>query len=279
MSYKTILVHLDTSARSQTRLDLAVTLAEKLDAHLIGLFAPFQPDARSYYIEPTTLPYLAEQDEWRRAQGVKLEAVFRAAIAREGVLGEWRTTEDYPNTVVPLHARHADLVVAGQFDANDPLSYVAAGFCENLVLTSGCPILFVPHAGSFPVLGAHVTVGWDGSRESARAVHDAMPLLKGAARVTVLTVNAPSKNASGQRIPGVDIATSIARHGVSVETLEIDGADPLHIGQALLSQVADLNADLLVTGAYAHARWQELIVGGVTRTLLKSMTIPALMSH
>lgn len=279
MRYKTILVHLDTSTRSQTRLDLALKLATQQDAHLVGLFAPFQPDARSFYIEPTTLPYLAEQDEWRRAQGVKLEEAFRSAIAREGVLGEWRTTEDYPNTVVPLHARHADLVIAGQFDAEYPLSYVAAGFCENLVLTSGCPILFVPYTGSFPVLGTQVTVGWDGSRESARAVHDAMPLLKGAARVTILTINAPSKNASSPRIPGVDIATSIARHGVTVETVEIAGADPLHIGQALLSQVTDLNADLLVTGAYAHARWQELILGGVTRTLLKSMTLPVLMSH
>jgi len=147
------------------------------------------------------------------------------------------------------------------------------------VLSSGCPTLFLPYAGTFPVVGKHVMVAWDGSREATRAVHDALPFLQGAARVTVVTANALPPKEPRQRIPGADIAAVIARHGVKVEIVEVEGADGRHIGDFLLSQAADLGADLLVMGAYGHPRWQEIIVGGVTRTLFESMTIPVLMAH
>lgn len=279
MSYKTILVHLDTSRRASQRLDLALKLAVAYEAHLIALHAPFQPDAQSLYAMSMTQEFWQEKDQSRQAQRAVLEQQFRAGTARDGLSGEWRSTNDYPNRVVPLHARHADLVIAGQFDVEDPDSFVAENFCENLVLSCGRPILFVPYAGVFPALFEKIMVCWDGSREATRAIHDGLPFLNRASSVTILTANSLAHEAFDKRIPGADIATMIARHGVKVEVVETEGVAGLHLGELLLSQAADLNADLIVMGAYAHARWQELILGGVTRTLFKSMTTPILMSH
>jgi nucleotide-binding universal stress UspA family protein len=281
MSYKTILVHLDSSPRASTRLEFALQLAFTHEAHLIGLFAPFQPNPNltSLYGVAAAPDFINQLEALRTAQSTLLERQFRSGIARQGLAGEWRSTEEYANHIVPLHARHADLVIAGQFERNAQASFVAENFCENLVLSSGCPTLFLPYAGTFPVVGKHVMVAWDGSREATRAVHDALPFLQGAARVTVVTANALPPKEPRQRIPGADIAAVIARHGVKVEIVEVEGADGRHIGDFLLSQAADLGADLLVMGAYGHPRWQEIIVGGVTRTLFESMTIPVLMAH
>jgi len=279
MSYKTILVHLDTSRRATLRLDLALKLAATHEAHLIGMYAPFQPDTQTLYAMSMAQGYWDDKNELRRTRRTTLEQQFRAGIAREGVAGEWRKTDDYANRALPLHARHADLVITGQFDIDDPDTFVAENFCENLVLSSGRPALFIPYAGAYPIVGAKIMVCWDGSREATRAIHDALPLLKRAARVTLVTVNALDKQDAGARIPGADIATVIARHGVKVEIVEVEGVSGLRLGELLLSQAADLSADLIVMGAFGHARWQELVLGGVTRTLFKSMTVPVLMSH
>jgi len=279
MSYKTILVHLDTSRRATQRLDLALKLAASHEAHLIALYAPFQPDAKSLYAMSMIQGFWEEKDQLRRTQRAVLEQQFREGLARDGIAGEWRSTNDYPNRVAPLHARHADLVIAGQFDVEDPDSFVAEKFCENLVLSSGRPTLYVPYTGSFPSVGSRVMIGWDGSREATRAIHDALPVLRRAAHVSIVTINALQNQDADTRIPGADIATVIARHGIKVELVEIEGVAGLRLGELLLSQASDLSADLIVTGAFAHARWQELVLGGVTRTLFNSMTVPVLMSH
>jgi len=279
MSYKTILVHLDSSKRAPLRLELAFKLAAAHEAHLIALYAPFQPDTRLLYAASMAPVVWEEKDQLGRIQRTVLEKAFHAGISRNSLAGEWRSTDEYPNRAVPLHARHADLVIAGQFDVEDPDSFVADRFCENLVMSSGRPTLFVPYAGEFPSLGSSVMVCWDGSREATRAIHDALPLLKRASRVNIVTVNALKNQDADARIPGADIATVIARHGVKAQIVEIEGVTGLRFGELLLSQASDLNADLIVMGAFAHARWQELILGGVTRTLFKSMTVPVLMSH
>jgi nucleotide-binding universal stress UspA family protein len=145
-------------------------------------------------------------------------------------------------------------------------------------MSAGRPVLLVPYASSVTSPGAHVMVGWDGSREATRAVHDAMPFMRAAKATTVVTVNG-ARGEPRPRIPGADIATLIARHGVNVEVKDIEASSDASIGDALLSQASAIGADLLVMGAYGHARWQELVMGGATRTILKSMTVPVLMSH
>jgi nucleotide-binding universal stress UspA family protein len=121
-----------------------------------------------------------------------------------------------------------------------------------------------------------VLLAWNASREATRATTDALPFLKAADKVVVAPVK-PDRAAHGEA-PGTDIGLYLSRHGVRVEVAAIQGTD-LDAGNALLSRAADLSIDLIVMGGYGHSRMSELILGGVTRTMLESMTVPVLMSH
>jgi nucleotide-binding universal stress UspA family protein len=155
---------------------------------------------------------------------------------------------------------------------------VPAGFAEHVVLAAGRPVLMIPYAGQPAALGERVLVAWNASRESTRALTDALPLLQRAAQVDVLTVNArPGRDGHGE-MPGADIALYLARHGVSANVHPTHGED-IGVGEWLLSRAADLGTDLIVMGAYGHSRLREMVLGGATRTILQSMTVPVLMSH
>ena len=279
MSYKSIVVHLDASDRAHPRLELALRLAKRFEAHLTGLYAVFTPEARSFYVMAGSAEYFEAHNALRRERRGALERLFHAEMARAGVDGEWIEPHGHANLAVPRSARCADLVIAGQDDPNDPESYIGDHFPETLVMSAGRPVLLVPYTGFFPSVGERVMIAWDGGRESARAVHDALPILKAAKQVTLVTIDAGGDEPHGTRLPGADIATSIARHGVKVEVSATECVAGASAGELLLSRAADLGADLIVMGGYGHARWQELVMGGATRTILGSMTLPVLMSH
>ena len=177
--------------------------------------------------------------------------------------------------VVALHARYADLVVLGQPDSENG-GEVDAQVPEDVVLSAGRPALVVPYIGAGEEIGKRVLIAWDGGREAARAVNDALPLLENAEFVAVLVVN-PSQGAHGEE-PGADIALHLARHGIAVEAQHIEVRD-LSTGNALLSRLADEAIDLLVMGAYGHSRLREMVLGGMTREVFQQMTVPVLMSH
>jgi nucleotide-binding universal stress UspA family protein len=278
MSYKTIAVHLDTSRRAHARLEIALRLAKQFDAHLTGLFAVFSPDPRSLYVMAGTASYYATHEQLRAERRGALDRLFHAELNRAGVAGEWITLDEPANLSAPRVARCADLIVAGQDDPEDPESYVGNAFPENLVLTSGRPVLLVPYATSVVQPGGNVVICWDCSREATRAVHDALPFMHGAQRVTILSVNG-ARGETAAHTRAVDIARIVSRHGVRVEVKDVETGPDASIGDTLLSETADLGADLLVMGAYGHSRWQELVMGGASRTVLQSMTVPVLMSH
>ena len=146
------------------------------------------------------------------------------------------------------------------------------------MLSAGRPALVVPDIGAGKTLGRRVMIAWDTGREAARAVNDALPILQQAEAVTVLSVNPrPGIDLHGEE-PGADIALHLTRHGVKVEVQRTQ-VEEINIGDTILSRLADLGSDLLVMGAYGHSRLREVVLGGVTRTLLESMTVPVLMSH
>ena len=279
MSYKSIVVQLDMSARAHSRLEYAIRLARQFDAHLTGVFSSFTPDPRSFYVMAGAADYYEVHRKSRQERHGALERIFHAELLRAGVTGQWIDYPDSSDEAISRYARYADLVVAGQDDPDDPESFIADHFPETLVMSAGRPVLFIPYTGVFPTLGANVMVAWNGSRESARAVHDSMPLLQRAERVTVVRLNESQVEPGVNRIPGADIALLLARHGVKAEIAAIDGVDDIPMGDMLISRASDLGADLIVMGAYGHSRWQELVMGGATRTMLQSMPVPVLMSH
>ncbi|CAM2152255.1 Universal stress protein UspA [Pararobbsia alpina] len=279
MSYKTIVVHLDTSARAQARLHLAIEIAKRHGAFLQGVFAVFAPNPRSFVVMAGTAEYYEEHETVRHEEHGALERLFEAELSRAHVDGEWIDETGNADDELPKYARRADLLIIGQDDPADPESFVADHFPENMVMSAGRPVLVVPYAGSFAHIGRRVMVAWDGSREATRAVHDALPLLKQSEQTTVVTISAAHGNVPGARPPGADIAATLTRHGVKVTTLDLPAAKDVATGEMLLARIDDIGADLVVMGGYGHTRWQELILGGVTRTMLSSMTVPVLMSH
>ncbi|MBU7442245.1 universal stress protein [Paraburkholderia fungorum] len=278
MSYKTIVVHLDTSPNAHPRLEIALRLASRFGAHLTGAFAVFSPDPRSLYVMSGTAEYYKQHETMRMERRAALERLFHAELRRAEVQGEWVAIDEPAGLAIQQAGRCADLIVAGQDNPDDPESYVGDYFPENLILSSGRPVLLVPYASNERATGEQILVAWDGSREATRAVHDALPFMRTAKNTTILTVNG-GQDGGHARIPGSDIAAVLARHGVQVQVADIETGPGGSVGEVLLSQVADGGADLLVMGGYGHARWRELVMGGATRTMLRSMTVPVLMSH
>ena len=274
MTYKTILVHVDASERCRARVDIAMRLARDFDAHLVGLYARDQAALPPYVSAETTIRDRLEIAA-REDAAAATSAFHRAVAAAGATKAELRTATGDSSEAVLLHARYADLVVLGQRDADED-SAPAAGFVERVTLAGGRPALVVPRVGSFDVIGKRVLVAWNAGRESARAVTDAVPLLRRADSVQVITIN-PAAPAHGD-VPGADIALYLARHGVRVE-VRIERAVDIDVGNMLLSRAADLGSDLIVMGAYGHSRMRELMMGGASRTLLDTMTVPVLMSH
>ena len=277
MSFRTIVLHLDAAARRGERLALACEIALRHDAHLVGLFA--LPDIRlPYSVGGTSGAIALAADRGRQDAAAAASEEFQAVTARNGVKSEWRRSTRDAAAALALSARYADLVIVGQHDpdARAEQERMPRYFVEDTVLSAGRPVLVVPYVGRYPRVGVRVLVAWNASREAARAVSDALPLLRGASAVEVVAFN-PETGADHGEQAGADIALYLARHGVNATAASQHGG--IDAGAQILSRAADFSADLVVMGAYGHWRSRELVLGGATRTVLASMTTPVLMAH
>ncbi|WP_028213049.1 universal stress protein [Paraburkholderia mimosarum] len=280
MPYKTLLAYLDPSDRAQARLGFSLDLAREFDAHLAGLYTTFMPEVHEYFSIAGCAHYYDDWSDARRGQRDSAEEAFRHALRGAGLGGEWIAFDDYAEQPMIRRSRHADLLIAGQPGPDDDSRALRKRFLEGVVLTSGRPVLVLPYAGALRPPGESVAIAWDGSREAARAVHDAMPFLERAGRVTVLRVRgsgaqppaAPSAQGSG-------IELMLARHAVNVDFAQAMSDTDETAGDALLSWIATSGCDFVVAGAYGHSQWKEQWLGGVTRDLLESATVPVLLSH
>ncbi|HST73834.1 MAG TPA: universal stress protein [Acetobacteraceae bacterium] len=280
MALKDILVQVDGTAQSAVRLDLAAGLARQHAAHLTALHVidPILNDPMLYG-DASGLAVLIDQarGEAQQAAG-EIETRFRERLRSDGIAGEWRLSEGRTADAVLLHARYADLVVLGQQDPDNPRLSGWGAVIEQTLFASGRPLLIVPYAGQFETIGRNVLIGWSATRESARALADALPLIATADNATVLAIDPRGGLAGHGEVPAADIALHLARHGIKVTAAHTasGGVSP---GDVLLNYATDNDTDLLVIGGYGHSRVRELVMGGVTRTILQRMTIPVLMSH
>jgi nucleotide-binding universal stress UspA family protein len=280
MDYRTIVVHLDSGAHCVERIAVAARLAREFGAHLVGLYAA----------EPRELPAsirskgdLARALEWRRSYEERAHEVtrrFRDETSRAGLAGtEVRIAEKDPAEAMALNALYADLAIIGQRDPDEDSDALGLphDFVDSTLQQSSRPLLVVPYAGSFPRIGSRVLIAWNASRTAARAVRDALPFLRRAEKVLVLSVN-PERSGNHGESPGADIALYLARHGVNVEAAESHAGD-VEPGSWLVSRACDLSADLIVMGGYGHSRLAESLFGGVTRSILGQLTLPMLAEH
>jgi nucleotide-binding universal stress UspA family protein len=208
----------------------------------------------------------------------QIEVTFQERLHLSGVQGECRGVSGKVSEAVVRQARHADLIVLGQADPNHPPPPAGRHLVEDVLLTSGRPTLVIPYIGRFETAGTNILIAWNNSREAARAVHDAIPLLTKAASVTVLAVNPGGREPAIDGTTVADLVDHLARHGISAKAARTVAANT-SVSDALLSYAADINADLLVAGGYGHSRLRERILGSITHQLLQHLTLPVLMSH
>jgi nucleotide-binding universal stress UspA family protein len=281
MALRSILVHLDAGARTPARVAAAAALAREHEAHLVGL-AP-----TGWIMMPAdwsggagAAGYIETAMQTLREQAQAVAARFEQQAKTLGVASvESRIDVSEATASVSLNARYSDLTIVGQVEPGHWMTTEAPQLPQQVLLSSGRPVLVLPYAGTLPQpIGSKVLVGWDASREAARALADALPLLQRARSVQVAVFEAPDEvDPRHGDLPGADIGLWLARHGVRVDVQRI--ASNVPIGEALLSRAADGQADLIVVGGYGHSRLRETMLGGVTRTLLRSSPVPVLMSH
>lgn len=275
MKFDNLLVHLDHSPACAGRLDVAIGLAKRGQARLTGLYAvsdPHVPSAASRNRKAFAAKGMAE-----------IKAMFKERVQAAELDSQWQklisTNDARVNLDVVRSARNFDLVIAGQYDADSSDGSIRGDLVQQIVLRSGRPVLVVPHSGHFPTVGRRAVIAWNASREAVRAVNDALPLLKDAETVIVLTLDPAGQPRKDVKGPLTDIVDHLASHGIDAtyDRLAFDrGAiDP---ADRLLSHLTDEAADLLVMGAFGDMDDRTQTRTGLTKPILTHMTVPVLLS-
>lgn len=277
--YKDILVPYINARSADAPLTAAIALAERDPAHvallvIVDVPAPVPND----WTGMSYSTYLRLHEEAHQRADA-LSASLRERVANASVPVEVRQADAlalYPASTATLHAHYADLAVVPSLTAED--SGQVHDFFQDLLLDSGRPVLVVPPSARMATAPKRVVVAWRPTRESARAVHDAMPLLEQAEQVDVLVVDPKVGETAHGEEPGADIAAHLARHGVRVQAVArpSQGAS---VGAAILDYAERSGADMIVAGGYGHSRLRERMLGGATRDLLHSASLPVLFSH
>jgi nucleotide-binding universal stress UspA family protein len=277
MSFKTILVHCDAGRGTAGRLRIAFDLADRFDAHVIGLHVRQAFQAPAFTDAGAALDSLYKTyDAAVKADEAMATAAFQEAVGSKGYSSEWRVADGYIDDILPAEARSADLVIVGQAEPDSQPTVTPADLAEEVTMAGECPVLIVPHIGAAKPPGKIVMLCWNDSREAKRAATGALPLLVAADKVIVLIID--PKTGAGSEEPGADVARWLARHGVKV-TVQRDSAADSDVGGVILSRAADHDVDLIVMGIYGHSRLRERVLGGASRTLLASMTAPLFVAH
>ena len=275
MSYSSVMVFLDTSAASDQRLEFALKFAAHHNAHLsaihlsYGPLLPFDP-----YGQVSGVALEWELEVEKKQQASKEQFIRKAKNA--GINFDWDCYRDTDLNQVLARARVVDICLVGQPSGGASDNEINRSFFSQFTINLGRPVLFLPYGKECASVFRHVVVAWNGSRESSRALTDALPLLQAAGMVSVISV-ASGKNPA-EVLPDVDVAAFLARHKVKVDVERVE-KNATEVADFILSRIDLKNADLLVMGAYGRTRFSEFILGGMTRSIMKKMTVPVLMSH
>jgi nucleotide-binding universal stress UspA family protein len=282
MAYSSIVACIDGADNNRSMLAVASDLALAHGAALCGLHVPM-PVRLDPSVKRLVNSGIAEIMARHRREAIDAAHELFVSATQAAPDRVWEVVEIAEPEAMPAaifrRARCADLAVVPQVGPGERISDRPGTLPERLVMEAGRPILIVPPALSLPTVGRRVLVAWNQSREAARALNDALPILAKAEQVWILTIN--ERGLASVDYPDARAEWAVAylgRHGITAQPLH-DGTNEISASDILLSRLSDLSADLLVMGAYGHSRFRELVLGGVTREILAHMTVPVLMSH
>ena len=273
---KDILVNLSVDGKRDAATDYAISVAAALNAHLAGVAFAYEPVVPGTIFESTSASIVASfRAESKKAAKAAAER-FDESTSRSGISAESRVIGANIGGTAEIFgrlARRYDLSIVRQTDSSGGAE---ALILEAALFESGRPLLVVPYIQTQGLKLDRALLCWDGSRHAARAFADALPLLARAKNIDVITIATKEDNKG--EISGTDMAHHLARHGLQVELKRIVAPDS-DVANTILSLAADTSADLIVMGGYGHSRLREFVLGGATRGILASMTVPTLMSH
>ncbi|HVV62656.1 MAG TPA: universal stress protein [Pseudolabrys sp.] len=273
---KDIVVNLGLGAHDVAG-DFAISIAKEFDSHVLGIALACEPAIPGTVMGNIPASILEAPRAEVRKSAENAVRRFTQAATRAGVAAETHTITDVVTdaaTQFGAIARRFDLVVVGQAERDESLAAELAN--EAALFDSGRPVIFVPFIQKGGLKLDRVLACWDGSRAATRAIADSMPFLRGAKAVEIVMVTGGKPETD--EIAGADLGQHLARHGLKVDVKRLVSGD-IDVVSTILSYAADVGADLIVMGGYGHSRLREFILGGVTRGILSSMTVPVLMSH
>jgi nucleotide-binding universal stress UspA family protein len=273
---KDIVVNLSVAKPRDIAGDFAISMAVLFEAHLSAVAFAYEPPVGGSIFDGVTPAFL---DDWRasqKAEAIRTQRAFDKRASLAGISADSRVLSDHaPDAAYAFAAiaRNYDLSVVAQAHPDDDLPEDL--IAETALFDSGRPVLVVPYIQNTGINLDRVMVCWDGSRNAARAIGDAMPILKKAGRIEVVTVEQKERR---NELRGAEIAEHLARHKLKVELNPIVAPDS-EVVDVILSHAADNSIDFMVMGGYGHTRVREFVLGGVTRGMLGAMTLPVLMAH
>ena len=278
--FKTIIVHVDDSPAFDSRLRAAAWLAGEYGAHLVGSAATGLSWPAYALLSGSMAVVPVDEFDQMRTRARSNLARFAEQARLLGVRSiEERLIEDEHRDALLLQSRYADLVVTSQEGGTAPAAGPSRvrGLPQYLVLHGPRPVLVVPPSYAGEPIAQSILIGWDGNGPALRAIDAALPLLQRALSVRLAVINPGRETRLHGDEPGADMALYLARHGVTVEVTNEHTA--ASAGDALLALARDSQAGLLVTGAFGHSRFREIVLGGVTRVLLERAMLPVLLAH
>jgi nucleotide-binding universal stress UspA family protein len=274
---KDLVVNLTVGNGRDAAAQFAISIAARFAAHITGIAFAYDPVITPTVLDGLSATWVDAQRAENRAAAQETVDHFEVAAKREGLSAEHRIIEANLGLAATLFGRIArcfDLAVVGQTDPERVLPDDL--LIEAVLFESGRPAVVVPYIQREGLKLSHVLVCWDGSHNAARAIADSLPLLIRAKKVQIVTVT--SSEGEVDELPGTDLGEHLARHGLNVEVKRLVAAN-VDISNVILSYAADCGADFMVMGGYGHSRLREFVLGGATRGILQSMTVPVLMAH
>ncbi|MDH3219458.1 MAG: universal stress protein [Gammaproteobacteria bacterium] len=279
MDFKNILLHLDHSSGCQNRLEIAFGMAKSYDAQITGLFVVPDYVVPSYVEAQISVDLITDVTEKAIARAGDTLSGYQKLADEYGVKMKAQVMEGQVIPILREHTKYADLLMLGQDQPEDP-DNASYGLADALLFEGACPCIVVPHSGKLSTPGKRVLLTWNASRESARAMREAMPLLQRAETVVVLSSEPDDSDSDTARgHPHAEaLAHYLESHGIESVSSGIADVDT-SASDGIIGQAAEMNADLIVMGAYGHARLREIILGGVTRDMLKRAQVPLFLAH
>jgi nucleotide-binding universal stress UspA family protein len=279
VKYKNILVYLDEGVSNEERMKTALAMANVNGARITGVALNAAPSLQTM-IRAGILG-ANELLEKNRAQCQSILDAFAAMAGSQDIEHDTRIVEckegRAPQKLAHL-ARNFDLSILRQANPDRPNAELVLDVAEEVLFTSGRPVFFMPYIGAHAIPCKRALVAWDGSASSTRALHDALPLMEHMDEVVILVVDADKQERINGEQPGTEISQHLNAHGINNRVSRVHSGGST-TSTMILNALTDNGSDILVMGGYGTSKLREIVLGGVTRTLLNTMTVPVFMSH